>query len=371
MENYNLPENMTAVVLTGTNNQYEIRHDVPVPSNPGYQEVICKVMSIAICGTDPKLLKGKPYHYCPENYPFIIGHEWSGIVVKTGPGVYNLKAGDRVAGEAHRGCGFCKNCKEGRYSLCLNYGNPAVGHRHYGFTTFGAYAQYVQYHIGSLTKLPDNVSFEEAAMCDTAGVAYHGITRAGVTPGGTVCVIGPGPIGLMSMKIARCLGASHVIAIGRGARLKAAVAMGACDPDKAIDFEEYKEKGWSIPDRILELTQGIGPDEVFEASGAIDSMAQAIEITKKGGKIVLLGTPPENTMVQIPMKKITFKELTVFGSRGNPNATEAIVNLMSSGQLKVKELVTHTFPLTQFTDGMQTFIKRKDGAIKVIFYPNN
>ncbi|MCD8224487.1 MAG: alcohol dehydrogenase catalytic domain-containing protein [Clostridiales bacterium] len=366
MNDYVLPDTMTAVVLTGTNNQYEIRSDVPVPQDPGYQEVICKVMAIAICGTDPKLLKGKPYHYCPEEYPFIIGHEWSGIVMKVGPGVFNLKPGDRVAGEAHRGCGVCKNCKEGRYSLCLNYGNDSTGHRHYGFTTQGAYAQYVRYSCGSLTLLPDNVSFEEAAMCDTAGVAFHGLSRAGVTPGGTVCVIGPGPIGLMSMKIARCLGAAHVIAIGRGARLKAAVATGACDPDMAIDFESCED----IIGTVMNMTNGIGPDGVYEASGSVGAMAQAIEMCKKGGNIVLLGTPPEGTMVEIPMKKITFKELTIFGSRGNPNVTPAVVSLMSTGQLNVKDLVTHTFPLTEFSEGIDTFVHRKGGAVKVIFYPN-
>ena len=370
MEHYVLPKTMTAVVLTGTNDQYEIRHDIETPTEPGYQEVICKVMAIAICGTDPKLLKGKPYHYCPEEYPFIIGHEWSGIVVKVGPGVFNLKVGDRVAGEAHRGCGVCKNCKEGRYSLCLNYGNDSTGHRHYGFTTYGAYCQYVRYSCGSLTPLPDNVSFEEAAMCDTAGVAFQGLERAGVTPGGTVCVIGPGPIGLMSMKIARCLGAAHVIAVGRGARLKAAVATGACDPDKAIDFEACERDGVDVVQKVVEMTGGIGPDNVYEASGAKGAMAQAIEMCKKGGSIALLGTPPEGTMVEVPMKKITFKELALFGSRGNPNVTPAVVNLMATGQLRVRDLVTHTFPLTQFRQGIDTFVNRKGGAVKVIFYPN-
>ena len=110
------------------------------------------------------------------------------------------------------------------------------------------------YKRQSLTPLPDNVSFEEAAMCDTAGVAFHGLERAGVTPGGTVCVIGPGPIGLMSMKIARCLGAAHVIAVGRGARLKAAVATGACDPDKAIDFEACERDGVDVVQKVVEMT---------------------------------------------------------------------------------------------------------------------
>ena len=152
-------------------------------------------------------------------------------------------------------------------------------------------------------------------MCDTAGVAFHGLERAGVTPGGTVCVIGPGPIGLMSMKIARCLGAAHVIAVGRGARLKAAVATGACDPDKAIDFEACERDGVDVVQKVVEMTGGIGPDNVYEASGAKGAMAQAIEMCKKGGSIALLGTPPEGTMVEIPMKKITFKELALFGNR--------------------------------------------------------
>ena len=101
MERYTLPEYQTAVVLTGTNGRYEIRHDVPVPTDPGFQEVVVKVMAIAICGTDPKLLKGKPYHYCPEEYPFIIGHEWAGEVVKVGSGVFDLRVGDRVAVEVN------------------------------------------------------------------------------------------------------------------------------------------------------------------------------------------------------------------------------------------------------------------------------
>lgn len=365
MIDFEIPKKQTAVVLTGTNNQFEIRDDVEVPDNPGFQEVIVKVMAIAICGTDPKLLKGKPYHYCPDSYPFIIGHEWSGIVVKVGPGVYNLKVGDRVAGEAHRGCGVCENCKKGRYSLCLNYGKDETGHRHYGFTTTGAYQQYIRYSCGSLTPLPDNVSFEEAAMCDTAGVAFHGLERAHVTPGGTFCVIGPGPIGFMAMKIARCLGASHVICVGRGARLKAAVELGACDADMAIDFEQQDPVA-----EVLRLTGGVGVDNLCEASGAHNSMTRAIEMTRMGGSIAMLGTPPEGTMEPIPIKKVTFKELTLCGSRGNPNATRAVVNMMATGQLKVRDMITHTYPLRDFAQAIDTFVNRKDGCIKVVLFPN-
>ena len=99
-------------------------------------------------------------------------------------------------------------------------------------------------------------------------------------------------------------------------------------------------------------------------------MTQAIEMVRKGGSIAMLGTPPEGTMEPIPIKKVTFKELTLCGSRGNPNATVAVVNLMATGQLKVKEMITHTYPLTRFADGIDTFVNRKEGCVKVVFFPN-
>lgn len=202
-------------------------------------------------------------------------------------------------------------------------------------------------------------------MCDTAGVAFHGLERAGVKPGGTYCVIGPGPIGFMAMKLARAMGAAHVICVGRGARLQAAVDLGACDRDMAIDFEKQDPV-----EEVLRLTHGVGADNVCEASGAHDSMTQAIEMVRKGGSIAMLGTPPEGTMEPIPIKKVTFKELTLCGSRGNPNATTAVVNLMATGQLRVKEMITHTYPLAEFATGIDTFVNRREGCVKVVFFPN-
>lgn len=355
------PREMTAVVLTAPGS-YEVRHDVGVP-RPGQGEVLCKVMAVAICGSDPKILKGPPYHQCPTRYPFIAGHEWAGIVVAAGPGVHGIQVGDRVAGEPHRGCGFCENCKSGRYSICINYGAEDAGHAHYGFVTQGAYAQYVKCHFNALTVLPDNVSFEEASICDTAGVALHGLERSNLAASGTVCVIGPGPIGIMAMKLAKIMGAAQVIAVGRGARLQAALDMGAADI--AINFEMS-----SPVEEVMRMTSGIGADNVYEASGAPGALAQAIEMARKGGTVGMLGTAPEGHMESIPMKAIPFKELTLTGSRGNPNMPPKILRLLSCGRLSVKELITHRFPLDDFAQGMETFISRKGDPLKVVFFPN-
>ena len=146
-----------------------------------------------------------------------------------GPGVTDFKAGDRVAIESHKGCGHCTNCKRGRYTICFNYGKPETGHRHYGFTTNGGYAQYVVNHVSTLYKIADNVSYEEAALVTTAACVHFALDNVGGLLGGeTVVVLGPGPIGLMAVQLVKALGASRVILTGtRDERLEMGKRLGA------------------------------------------------------------------------------------------------------------------------------------------------
>ena len=204
MENFNIPETMKAMTLVAYDKLQLAT--VPVPK-PGPGEVLCRIKSVAICGSDPKMIHGDyAWTNWPPYYPFIMGHEWAGQIVALGEGVNDFKVGDRVAGEAHVGCGKCDNCKKGHYTVCLNYGKDGhdggldMGHRHYGFYWQGANAEYNVYKTSALHIIPDNVSYDVAAMTDCAGVAFHGVEMAGVTPGGTCVVIGPGPIGLCAMQ---------------------------------------------------------------------------------------------------------------------------------------------------------------------------
>lgn len=356
---YDIPETMKAVVLTKPG-EFEIR-TVPVPK-PGPEEVLCRIGGVAICGSDPEIIRGDLAGRWPPEYPFIAGHEWSGRVVAIGENVTKVKVGDRVAGEAHKGCGHCRNCLEGRYTLCFNYGIIESGHRHYGFITNGAYAQYSVYHIKSVTPMPNNVTYAEASMCDTAGVALHGLEISGVTPGGTVAIIGPGPIGMMAMKLARASGAARVIVIGRASRLESAKKLGC---DDAVDFTQCDPV-----ERVRELTNNFGVDECIECSGAKGSLNQAIRMVRKGGKIVLLGVAIDGVMEEIPFKYTTHNEIAIFGSRANPNVSWKILSLISSGGIHVKDLVTHTFPLEDFAGALDTFVHRKENSMKVVIYPN-
>ncbi|MEP7181195.1 MAG: zinc-binding dehydrogenase [Betaproteobacteria bacterium] len=350
---------MKALVLTSPG-AFEVR-EVPVPK-PGPHEVLCRIRGVAICGSDPEIIRGGLAGTWPPSYPFIPGHEWSGEVVEAGAGVLGFKPGDRVAGEAHKGCGYCRNCLEGRYNLCENYGRPETGHRHYGFISQGAYAQYNAYSIRSVNLLPPEVSFREGALVDTAGAGLHGIELAGITPGDTVVVIGPGPIGLIAVRFAKALGAARVIVVGRGARLAAAAEKGA---DVVVDFErEDPVKA------VRELAGTAGVDLVVECSGAPGTFAQAVRMVRKGGKVSLVGVATDDVREELPYKYIVHNEIAIFGSRANPNVARQIIRMMAAGHLEVKDLITHTFPLEDFATGLDTFVSRRDGVIKVVIEPN-
>lgn len=355
-----IKKKMKAAVLTGPG-KFEIKN-VPVPK-PGFQEVLCRIMAVAICGSDPEIIRGGLAGIWPPEYPFIAGHEWAGEVAAVGEGVADYKIGDRVAGEAHKGCGYCENCLSGRYTICLNYGNSFSGHAHYGFITQGAYAQYNKYSIKSITKLPDNVSFVEGSMCDTAGVSLHGLEQTGITKGGTVAVIGPGPIGIMAIKLAKAMGAARVIAIGRGVRLEAAKKYGC---DYTVNFEERDPVK-----AVREITNDIGAEEVIECSGAKGTLKQAVLMARRGGRIALLGVPRgEEAEEAVPFKYIVSNEIAIFGSKANPGVSKKVLNMMSCGNVDVKDMVTHTFGLDDFEKALVTFEQRKENAVKVVILPN-
>ncbi|HUX20851.1 MAG TPA: alcohol dehydrogenase catalytic domain-containing protein [Spirochaetia bacterium] len=354
-----IPEKMEALVLTSPS-EFSIQL-VPVPKAAA-GEVLCRIRAVAICGSDPEIIRGDLAGYWPPSYPFIAGHEWSGEVVAVGEGVTSLAVGDRVAGQAHKGCGYCTRCLEGRYNICENYARWESGHRHYGFINQGAYAQYNAYSVKALTKVPDSVSFREGALVDTSGVVSHGMELTGITAGGTVAVIGPGPIGLITMRMAKILGASRVIAIGRRSRLEAAARLCA---DAAVDFE--KEDPVKA---VRALTGELGVDESFECSGAKGTVGQAVRMVKRGGRVGLLGVPQGEVEEEIPFRYFVSNEIAMFGSKANPNVSHKIVALLASGQLVLKDLISHVFPLTEFKDALDTFVSRKDGALKVVVEPN-
>ncbi len=364
MKKFEIPKKMKAMALVAFDKLELV--DVLVPE-PGPGEVLCRIKSVALCGSDPKMIHGG-YQFAnwPPYFPFIMGHEWSGQVVSVGEGVKEFLPGDRVAGEAHSGCGACDNCKKGHYTVCLNYGKDGrdgshdTGHRHYGFYWQGANAEYNVFKVGILHRIPANVSYDVASMCDCAGVALHGVKLAGITPGGTSVVIGPGAIGLCAMMECKALGSGRVIMIGRGIKLEKARELGA---DICIDFEKEDPVK-----RVLEITNGIGVDEVMECSGAMDSPLKACQMVRKTGSVAIIATYHTNEVL-IPANTVNFNEIRIVGSKANPNVSEEVLQFLSNGTIDGEKLITHTFPLEEYEKAVDVFENKRDGSLKVVIHP--
>jgi L-iditol 2-dehydrogenase len=340
--NETIPKKMTAAVL------YEdgkIRLESIETPQPAEDEVLARVRAVAICGTDPKIIKGVFKGLWPKSYPAVIGHEWAGEIIQIGRSVKRVIVGDRVAGEPHKGCGFCKMCMTGRYNICENYGNLEAGHRHYGFTAPGAYAQYIS-------------CSERATNVDTAGTALHGVKRGKILPGEDVAVIGPGAVGLLSFQFARALGAGRVFVIGRRHRLQLAKEMGALP----IDYEA----GDPVK-QVKDQTGGRGVDMAIDCAGTVESVQQAVAMTKRGGRAVINGFPP--APVDLPITQMVLDEKDLLGVRADPNTCEEAIPLIANGSIKIKPMISHVFPLEEFEKALKIFSERLEKAVKVIIKP--
>jgi L-iditol 2-dehydrogenase len=350
---------MKALVMRGADDFGVERVDVPTSED---NEALVRIMAVSICGSDPKILNGGYASInWPPYFPFTPGHEFAGEGGSVGTDVSKFKPGDRVAGEAHCGCGVCENCKDGKYNLCLNYGKVDKGHRHYGFTYRGAYAEYNAYDEKSLTMLPDNVSFEEGSLNDTAGTALHATRLTGVKKDGFSLIVGPGPIGLFVMQIAKALG-SKTIMVGRRDRLEFAKKFGA---DFAINYEDVED----IVGKVKEITNGSGVDQSFECAGTEKAMQQCIYATRKDGNVAFVSLPAQD-LHSIPTKTMVMNQIHLHGSRANPNCSTEVLDLMHKGEINAKQMITHELPLDEIKHALDIFVNRLDGVMKVVIKPN-
>jgi L-iditol 2-dehydrogenase len=332
--------------------------DVPRPT-PGEHEVLCRVRAVTICGTDPHIIAGHYPGFWPKAWPLVPGHEWCGDVVEVGAGAAALgwAPGTRVAGTSHAACGFCARCVEGRYNICENFGVDGL-HAQYGHNTDGAYAEYVVHSVKSVFAVPDTLSDEEAAMLDPTAIALHTVVRGGHRPGDTVAVVGPGVMGLLVAECARALGAGRVVVVGRGSRLAKAAELG----HETVDFTA----GDPVT-AVRELTGGRGADVALECSGAADAVGECVSMVRKGGRVAVIGIPMEDA--RIPTQRLVLDEIDVVGVRASAGEMPRAIELVATGRIRLRELITHRFALDDFAEAYATFTERRDGALKVVVTP--
>ena len=359
-----VPASMKAWVL-GNPDELKLV-DKPVPQ-PGAAEVLVRIDAIAVCATDLEIIHSGPPALIqggqPFNKNFTPGHEYMGTVVKLGPGVDEFDIGDRVTVEIHAGCGRCERCREGMYTACtnygMNYGDRNKGHRANGFTTDGGFAQFAVNNINTMVHVPDDMSDEEATLVVTAGTAMYGLdVMGGLIAGQTVVIMGPGPIGLMGVGVAKALGAQPVILTGtRDNRLEIGRKLGA---DHVVNVRNE-----DAVEAVKRITHGKGAHYVLECSGAPTALNDAARMLNRGGRICLAAFPHEPALVDVAY--LVRNNIYVFGIRGEgKSATHRAAAFMTQKRFDARLIHTHTFALAEVPTAIKYARERIDDAIKVV-----
>jgi len=320
----------------------------------GPEDVQVSVQSVGICGSDVHYWKNGAIGHFILKAPMLLGHESSGIVTKVGTKVTHLKQGDRVALEPGVPCRRCEFCKGGRYNLCPDIEFLATP------PYDGNLARFHAHDASFCYKIPDHVSFDEAAMLEPLSVAVHACRRAGVTIGHNVFVCGAGPIGLLCMLTARAMGAGSVcVSDISESRLAVAKQLGANHTLHVTGDQTVKEQAHKVGELLGDM-----PDVSVECSGAEASIQTGIYATKSGGVLVLVGLgKPE---VNLPIVDAAIREVDIRGIFRYANCYPVALSMIASGCVDVKPLITHHFPLEKSLDAFETARTGAGGAIKVI-----
>ena len=327
---------------------------VPSPERPGEGEVILRTEAIGVCGSEVHQYHNS--HSWPVNVPVILGHEFSGVVAETGPGVRGFREGDRVTSEtAARICGECAYCRAGEYNLCPR----RLG---FGYGVDGAMADYVRVPARCLHHLPASVTPERAALTEPCCVAYNAtVVKTHIMPGASVLVLGPGPIGLLCMALAKRSGAGWLAVAGLERdrpRLELAERLGA---DRT--FAGGREQ---LLAGIRERGDGLGVDAVIDASGVSAVLELALAAVRPGGQITKVGWGRDP--LNFSLDPLVQKAVTLRGSFShNYGIWERVIALMASGQLDPLPLVGRVEPLEGWRmcfDGMAS-----GGIVKGVLKP--
>ena len=358
-----IPQTMRAWILGGPGELNLAEKPVPTPKRG---EVLVRIDAVAICATDLEVIDHGPPAMIQGGLPFdknfTPGHEYMGTIAALGPSVDEYQVGERVTVEIHAGCSQCKRCRQGMYTSChnygLNYGSVDKGHRANGFTTDGGFAEYAINNINTVTPVPDDMSDEEATLVVTAGTSMYGLTElGGLVAGESVVVMGPGPIGLLAVAVAKALGAHPVILSGtRDARLRIGSQLGA---DRVVNITNE-----NLASVVTEMT-GRGADYVIECAGAGASINDAVRITNRGGKICLAAFPREPVVADIG--SVVKNNIYLYGIRGEgKSATRRAMALMAAKRFDATLIHTHSFSLSDLPTAIHYARNRIDDAIKVV-----
>jgi len=319
----------------------QIEH-LPVPGVVN-DEVLIKVMACGICGTDIHIYMGD---YKGE-YPIIPGHEFSGIVKAIGPEVKNISEGERVVVEPNLSCGLCYNCMNNLQNFCENW-------QGIGVTRAGGMAQYVTVPAQAVFPIGD-LSFEEASFVEPLSCVVHGVDRLKSRLGDKVLLLGAGPIGLLLLQNLHIYGCSSIDVVDIDQkRLEIAKKMGAAKV--YTDTSALKEESYHI---------------VVDATGVSSLLEKTLQYVRPSGKILWFGVPHVNEKVTVQPFHMFEKELTIMTSYTSCRNTWQTLQLLQSGRINVKDLISHKLPLDKFQRGIDIIRTHSEPVMKILIMPNS
>ena len=325
---------MKAVVKYGHEDGMVELRDMPEPEvGPG--EVLMEVKATGVCGSDIEFYRHAMTYTI--SVPVIQGHEFCGVVAEVSPGVKDFKVGDRVVSEtAAYVCGRCRYCLAGEYNVCPE-------RKGFGYGVNGAFTKYVRVPIRCLHRIPDDVPFEHAALTEPLCVAYNAlVVKSRVPLGETVAIIGPGPIGLFCLQVAKAIGAGSIVVVGTkkdGKRLELAHKLGA---GVTVNVDEADPV-----DEVNRLTQGEGASLVVDAAGETAALQTALGMVRRNGCITKLGwglEPPEFSLDPLITKAVTLQ-----GSFSHTwNTWETCLELIRAKTIDIESMITHQFTIADW-----------------------
>jgi L-iditol 2-dehydrogenase len=330
-------------------------HDESVPQ-PGNGEVQIQIKSVGICASDLHYYReGKIGSTCVEA-PIVMGHEASGVISALGEGVTSIAVGDKVAIEPAKPCGKCEYCKSGHFNVCPGipfFGTPPID---------GCLRDYITWPAELALKVPDSLSFDDAAMVEPLAVGVYAVELANLQKGESIAVLGTGAIGLSVIQAAKVAGAGRIIATDlMPARRELAMKLGA---DASFD-----PNSTDVDEEISKLTNSRGVDIVFECAGVRETLISASKIVRPLGKLLIVGIPDEDEY-SFDATSSRRKELTVIFVRRSNLTAEKSIELVSDGKVDVSCYARHHFLLEETAEAMEMAIKKSDGVIRAVISVN-
>lgn len=343
---------MKALILTDYH-QLEYK-DVPEPQL-GPEDVLVRVKGCGICGSDVHGLDGSTGRRIP---PVIMGHEAAGVIAEVGEHVTQWRQGERVTFDSTIYCGACHFCRRGAINLCDH--RRVLGVSCEDYRQNGAFAEYIAIPQRILYQLPENISFEQAAMVEALSIALHAVQRPPISLNDTAVVVGAGMIGLLIIQSLRAAGCGRIIAVDLDqGRLDLACQLGAdesLNPD-AVDVVAH----------VLERTAGRGADLAFEAVGVNPTFQLAIHSLRKGGSLSLVGNL--DPMTDFPLQSVVTRELTLYGSCASQGEYPACLDMIARGVIDVDGMISTVAPLAEGAAWFERLYRREPGLLKVILTP--